>query len=102
VAGSINTKTDSTMLTLVDNRSAVQVAAASGSARNMDIGAITSFMSTDSGGGTIGAYSSTLEGKVIVAAFTDSLNNLVDSLKQYRAQQVKGGLGNGGQLRVGD
>jgi hypothetical protein len=99
VAGQINTKTASTTLTLVENRSTVQIAAATGSAHNMDIGAIGSLMSSHTGG-TIGGYADTPEGKVIVAAFTDSLNNLVDSLKQYKAQHVKGGLGNGGQLRV--
>lgn len=99
VAGQINTKSASTTLTLVDNRSTVQVAAATGSARNMDIGALGSIMSTHTGG-TIAGYADTPEGKVIVAAFTDSLNNLVDSLKQYKTQHVKGGLGNGGRLKV--
>ncbi|WP_321817071.1 MULTISPECIES: CsgG/HfaB family protein [unclassified Paraburkholderia] len=98
-AGQINTKSASTTLILDDNRSTVQIAAATGSARNMDIGVIGSLMSTHSGG-AFGGYSDTPEGKVIVAAFTDSLNNLVDSLKQYKAQHVKGGLGNGGQLKV--
>lgn len=99
VAGQVNTKTASTVLTLVDNRSSVQLAAATGSARNMDIGALTSVMSTHTGG-SVGGYSDTPEGKVIVAAFTDSLNNLVDSVRQYKAQHVKGGLGNGGSLHV--
>jgi hypothetical protein len=99
VAGQVNTKSASTMLTLVDNRSSVQIAAASGTARNMDIGAITSIMSTQSGG-SIGGYSDTPEGKVVVAAFQDSLNNLANSVKQYKAQHVKGGLGNGGNLSV--
>lgn len=98
-AGQINTKSASTTLLLTDNRSTVQIAAATGTARNMDIGAIGSLMSTHAGG-TFGIYSDTPEGKVIVAAFTDSLNNLVDSVKQYKAQHVKGGLGNGGQLKV--
>ena len=40
------------------------------------------------------------QGKVVVAAFTDSLNNLVAAVKQYKAQNVKGGLGAGGQLKV--
>lgn len=101
VAGNINTKSASTVLTLVDNRSSVQLAAATGSARDMDIGAIGSLMSTHTTG-SIGGYADTPEGKVIVAAFTDSLNNLVDSVREYKAQHVKGGLGNGGQLKVAD
>jgi hypothetical protein len=99
VAGQVNTKTASTMITLVDSRSSVQIAAGSGSARNMDIGAVTSIMSTHAGG-SIGGYADTPEGKVIVAAFQDSLNNLTNSVTQYKAQHVKGGLGNGGSLHV--
>jgi hypothetical protein len=99
VAGQVNTKSASTMLILDDNRSSVQIASASGSARNMDLGAVGSLMTSHTGG-SIGGYSDTPEGKVIVAAFQDSLNNLVTSVKQYKAQHVKGGLGNGGQLNV--
>lgn len=101
VAGNINTKSASTVLTLVDNRSSVQLAAATGSARNMDIGAVGSIMSSHTAG-SIGGYADTPEGKVIVAAFTDSLNNLVDSVRAYKAQHVQGGLGNGGQLKVAE
>ena len=99
VAGSMNTKEASTVLTLVDTRSSVQLAAATGSASNIDFGMLASFVTTKSGG-TVGAYSNTPQGKVVVAAFTDSLNNLVDSVKQYKAQSVNGGLGNGGNLKV--
>ncbi|VVE18282.1 MULTISPECIES: CsgG/HfaB family protein [Pandoraea] len=99
VAGQINTKSASTTLTLVDNRSTVQIAAATGSARSMDVGAIAGLTSSRTVG-TVGGYSDTPEGKVIIAAFTDSLNNLIDSVKQYKGQHVKGGLGTVGQLRV--
>ena len=99
VAGQINTKSASTTLLLDDNRSSVQIASSTGSARNMDIGAVGSLMTSHTGG-SVGGYADTPEGKVIVAAFQDSLNNLVTSLKQYKAQHVKGGLGNGGQLQV--
>jgi Curli production assembly/transport component CsgG len=99
VAGSMNTKEASTVLTLVDTRSSVQLAAATGSARNIDFGMIGSLVTSKSAG-TIGGYSNTPQGKVVVAAFTDSLNNLVDSVQQYRAQNVKGGLGAGGNLKV--
>ena len=40
VAASVNVKEASTLLTLVDNRSGVQLAASEGSARNMDFGAM--------------------------------------------------------------
>ena len=35
----------------------------------------------------------TPEGKVISAAFMDSYNNMVKSLKNYKSQRVTGGLG---------
>ena len=41
-----------------------------------------------------------LEGKVIVAAFTDSYNNIVRAVRNYKAQEVQGGLGTGGGLGV--
>jgi len=99
VAGTMTTKEASTVLTLVDTRSSVQLAAATGSARNIDFGVLAGVMSSKNSG-MIGGYANTPQGKVVVAAFTDSLNNLVDSVKQYKAQRVNGGLGNGGNLHV--
>ncbi len=99
VGGSMNAKEASTILTLIDNRSSVQIAAAEGSARNMDFGFIGGLIGGGAGG-VGGGYANTAEGKVIVAAFTDSYNNLVRSLRSYKAQEVKGGLGTGGQLGV--
>ena len=40
--------------------------------------------------------------KATVAAFTDAYNNMVIALRNYKAQEVKGGLGKGGQLKVGN
>lgn len=100
VAGNAKFKEASTVLTLVDNRSTVQLAAAEGSARNVDFGAFGgAFMSGLAGVG--GGYANTAEGKVIVAAFTDAYNNLVKAVRNYKAQEVKGGLGKGGQLKIG-
>ena len=99
LGGSMNVKEASTILTLIDNRSSVQLAAAEGSARNMDFGAIGGLLGSAAGGG-LGGYANTAEGKVIVAAFTDSYNNLVRAVRNYKAQEVKGGLGTGGGLGV--
>ncbi|WP_079436699.1 CsgG/HfaB family protein [Zoogloea sp. LCSB751] len=99
VVGSINVKEASTMLTMVDNRSSVQLVAAEGSARNMDFGGMGALFGGGLGGG-LGGYTNTAEGKVIVAAFTDAYNNVVKAVKNYKAQEVKGGLGTGGQLGV--
>ncbi|WP_169766405.1 CsgG/HfaB family protein [Campylobacter curvus] len=101
VAGGFNTSDASTVLTLIENRSGVQLAAAEGSARNYDFAGLGGLFGS-SAGGALGAYAKTPEGKVIVAAFTDSMNNLIDAVKNYKAQKVKGGLGAGGTLKVSD
>lgn len=99
LAGSLKFKEASTLLTLVDNRSGVQLAAAEGSARNMDFGALGAAFGGGMGG-IGGGYANTAEGKVIVAAFTDSYNNMVKAVRNYKAQEVQGGLGTGGQMKV--
>ncbi|THB73447.1 MAG: peptidoglycan-binding protein [Desulfobacteraceae bacterium] len=98
IAGGVKTSDASTVLTMIENRSGVQLAAAEGSARNMDFSLMGGLFSGV--GGAAGAYSKTPEGKVIVAAFTDSMNNLIRAVKSYKAQTVKGGLGTGGTLAV--
>ena len=99
VGGSLNAKEASTMLTLVDNRSGVQLAASEGSARNWDFGAVGGLLG--SGFGAMGGgYANTAEGKVIVAAFMDAYNGIVRAVQNYRAQNVQGGLGTGGNLQV--
>lgn len=99
VGGSLSSKEASTLLTLIDNRSGVQLAASEGSAKNWDFGAMGGLL-----GGSLGAagggYSNTAEGKVIVAAFMDSYNGIVKAVQNYKAQNVKGGLGTGGNLAV--
>ncbi|MEY4755094.1 MAG: hypothetical protein RJA44_2769, partial [Pseudomonadota bacterium] len=45
-------------------------------------------------------YAKTPQGKVIVAAFADSFNQMIKALRNYKAQTVKGGLGTGGRLGV--
>ncbi|EJN01208.1 Curli production assembly/transport component CsgG [Herbaspirillum sp. YR522] len=101
LAGSMNSKEASTLLTVVDNRSGVQLAAAEGSATSMDFGALGRLIGNSSGG-SLGGYSNTAEGKVIVAAFTDSYNNVVRAIRNYKQQTVAGGLGTGGNLSVQD
>lgn len=99
IGSSLNVKEASTMLTLIDNRSSVQLAASEGSAKNVDMGALGGFLGGSVGLGG-GGYTNTAEGKVLVAAFTDSFNNMVSSLRSYKAQEIKGGLGTGGTLKV--
>ncbi len=51
-------------------------------------------------GAGLGGYTNTAEGKLLAGAFADAYNQLVKSVKNYRAQEVRGGLGTGGQLGV--
>ncbi|WP_321468133.1 CsgG/HfaB family protein [Halarcobacter sp.] len=99
VAGGFKTSDASTMLTLIDNRSSVQLAAAEGSARTTDWNILGGLFGGRGGGG-LGAYTKTPEGKTIVSAFMDSMNGLIRSVKAYKAQEVSGGLGAGGNLGV--
>ena len=100
VAGGIRTNEASTMLMLTDNRSGVQVSAAQGSASNTDFNVGAVLFGGGAAGG-MGGYTSTPQGKVVIAAFTDSYNQMVKALKSYKAQSVQGqGLGGGGRLGV--
>lgn len=99
IVGGLKSNEAATTLLLVDNRSSVQVSAAVGNAKNWDF-ALGGGIFGGSAGAGIGGYTSTPEGKVIVAAFVDSYNNMVRALRDYKAQDVGGGLGKGGKLKV--
>ena len=99
IAGGMKKNEASTTLVMIDNRSGVQLAAAEGSASNMDFNLLGGLFGGGLGGGA-GGYSSTPEGKIIVAAFADSYHQLVRAVREYKAQTVKGGLGTGGTLGV--
>ena len=101
VSGGLKSNEAATTLLLIDNRSGVQVSASVGSAKNFDFRLF--------GGGwgrglgvAAGGFTNTPEGKVITAAFVDSYNQMVKALRNYKAQKVKGGLGKGGRLKVGE
>lgn len=100
IGGSLKTREASAMLTLVDNRSGVQVSASEGSASKSDFAGFGGLFG-GSGGGSIGGYQNTAQGKVLTAAFMDAYNQMVISLRNYKAQSIKGqGLGGGGRLTV--
>ncbi|MFT3778769.1 MAG: CsgG/HfaB family protein [Ottowia sp.] len=100
IGGSMQTRQASALLTLVDNRSGVQVAASEGSASKTDLN-LFGGLAGGSGGAGLGGYTNTPQGKVISAAFMDAFNQMVRSLRNYRAQSVQGqGLGGGGRLGV--
>lgn len=100
IAGGIRTNEAATMLTLIDNRSGVQIAASQGASKNTDF-SLGGILIGGGGGAGLGGYSNTPQGKVVVAAFTDAYNQMIRALRNYKAQQVQGqGLGTGGKLQV--
>ena len=99
IAGGLKKNEASTTLLLIDNRSGVQISAAVGNAKNYDFNLFGGFFGGAVGGA--GGFTNTPEGKIIAASFADSYNNMVKALRNYKAQTVKGGLGKGGKLKVG-
>lgn len=101
VVGKLKRKQAATTLLLIDNRSSVQVAASVGQAKRYNFGVgLAGF--NRSAAGVLGGYTQTPEGKIIVAAFADSFNNMVKALRNYKTQEIEGGLGKGGKLKVGN
>lgn len=99
IGAGFDTKVSVVTLTLIDIRSALQISISEGSATASNYGAAFGFLNSNSNT-TLKGYTSTSEGKATVAAFLDSYNGMVRSLKNYKAQNVKGGLGRGGVLKV--
>ena len=101
LVGGLKFKKAETMLTMIDNRSGVQIGVAQGNATKTDFG-LGFGAGGGSGFGALGGYSNTPEGKALAAAFANAYNNLVVAMRDYQPQQVRGGLGKGGTLKVGD
>ncbi|WP_408284654.1 hypothetical protein [Paraburkholderia aspalathi] len=99
VAGSLQVKSSVVTLSLFDIRSAVQIAAAEGDSTSTNYGAALAGFGAGVGGGLSG-FSRTPEGKATVTAFIDAWDKMVVALQNYKAQDVKGGLGHGGRLKV--
>lgn len=99
ITGSVEAKSSVVTLSLFDIRSAVQISASEGSSTATNYGAALGAFGR-SGAGALSGFSKTPEGKATVAAFVDAWNGMVISLKNYEAQDVKGGLGRGGLLKV--
>lgn len=99
VGGGLESKVSVVTLTLFDIRSQVQVGISEGSSTATNFGAAVGALGS-SAGGALGGFSRTPEGKATVAAFTDAFNSLVVALRNYEAQNVRGGLGTGGLITV--
>lgn len=99
LAGALETKASVVTLTLFDIRSSVQISISEGnSTANNYSAALGAFGGGVAGG--LGGFSRTPAGKATVAAFVDAYNGMVRALKNYEAQNVEGGLGRGGALKV--
>lgn len=100
IVGGLKFKKAETMLTMIDNRSGVQIGVSQGNATKTDFG-LGGFGGGSGGFGALGGYSNTPEGKALAAAFANAYNNLVRAMRDYKPQEVRGGLGKGGKLKVG-
>jgi hypothetical protein len=99
LAGGLSARSSVVTLSLFDIRSQLQIAAAEGSSTATNYGAAAAAFGGGVGGG-LGGLSTTPEGKATVAAFLDAYNGMVVALRNYQAQDVSGGLGRGGTLKV--
>lgn len=86
-------------LVLSDVRAKIQLAIAQGAATGKNTGIATSVLGK-LGGGQIKTGSTTSSSTILLQAFADAYNKLVPAVQNYKAQEVKGGLGAGGALRV--
>lgn len=99
VAGSLQSRASVVTLTMIDIRSGVQIGISEGNSTATNYGAALGAFGGSAAGGLSG-FSRTPEGKATVAAFMDAYNSMVISLRNYKAQDVKGGMGRGGVLKV--
>ncbi|GAB6909879.1 conserved exported hypothetical protein [Desulfosarcina cetonica] len=99
LAAGMESKSSVVTLSLFDIRSAIQISASEGSSTSTNFGAAMGAFGHRAGGALSG-MTTTPEGKATVAAFLDAYNGMVRALRNYEAQDVKGGLGRGGTLKV--
>lgn len=99
IAGSMGSKVSVVTLSLFDVRSALQISASEGTATATNYGTALAGLTGHTAGG-LGGFSRTPGGKATVVAFIDAWNKMVVALRSYKAQDVEGGLGRGGALKV--
>ena len=75
------------MLTLTDSQTTEQLATAEGSSKATDLGA-AGLMFGSFGGAGMAGWSNTNEGKVISAAFLDSVNKLIPHVRELAAKPM--------------
>jgi len=91
-------------LIVSDVRSKIQVAVAQGESSGKNTALATKVLGGSLGkalgGVNMSSQSKTSGTTILLQAFADAYNKLVPALVNYKTQTVKGGLGNGGTLRV--
>ncbi|MDO9710180.1 hypothetical protein [Paracraurococcus lichenis] len=103
LGAAMRTSATTVTMSLFDIRSSAQVGASEGSSTTTDLGATFAGLGLGTGGGGFGglsAYQQTPQGQATVAAFVDAYNKLVVALRNYKAQEIRGGAGTGGLLRA--
>ena len=85
-AGSLKFKEAQTSMLVTDSRSGVQVASAEGSSKKADL-RLSAALFGSTGGGALGGYGNTNEGKVIAASLMDNYNNVVKSVRNQPSLQ---------------
>jgi hypothetical protein len=100
VGGAFGSEKHTTVnLSLFGIREGAQISASEGSASSNDLAAFFGGYFGNSVPAGLAGYTKTPEGKATVAAFVDAYNQMIVALKNYEAQNVKGGLGRGGALK---
>jgi hypothetical protein len=105
VAGGLRFKEAQTSMLLADARSGVQVSSAEGSTRKADF-AVGAALFGGGGGGALGGYGNTNEGKIIAAAFLDNYNSIVNVVRgdeslQRSVGSLKQEAAAGGKTKAG-
>ena len=105
VVGGLQFKEAQTSMLVADARSGVQVAAAEGSTKKADLN-LGAGLWGYGGGGSLGGYGNTNEGKIIAAAFLDNYNKIVgvvrgDESLQRGVGSLKTEAASGGTRKAG-
>lgn len=90
-------------LVLSDIRSKLQVAVAQGTSSASNTGLAMNVLGRAGAGlGGVGLKqeSTTSGATILLQAYADAYNKMVPAVRNYKAQQVKGGMGTGGMLKV--
>lgn len=98
LAADVETKVSVVTMSLFDIRTGVQLSMSEGNSTTRNTSGKLATIFGDSATSSLRGFSRTPEGEATVAAFVDSYNKMVIALRNYKAQEISGGIGRGGQL----